>query len=108
MMTWRSSPPLASCRPISSAPDVLRAAVRTAIGQLESDLSRLRGLITELRPAILDDLGTKAAIEALAERVGNSGLTVDEPSSSPTRVDERLSATRQSSSSRCTASSKRR
>ena len=51
--------------------------MRAAIGQLESDMSSLRALITELRPAILDDLGTKAAIEALAERVGNSGLTVD-------------------------------
>ena len=40
-------------------------------------MSGLRALITELRPAILDDLGTKAAIEALAERVGNSGLTVE-------------------------------
>ncbi len=57
--------------------DVLQAAVSTAIGQLESDMSSLRALITELRPAILDDLGTKAAIEALAERVGNSGLTVE-------------------------------
>ena len=61
----------------SGALDVLQAAVRTAIGQLEGDMSSLRALITELRPAILDDLGTKAAIEALAERVGNSGLTVE-------------------------------
>jgi signal transduction histidine kinase len=60
----------------SGALDVLQAAVRTAIDQLESDMSSLRALITDLRPAILDDLGTKAAIEALAERVGNSGLTV--------------------------------
>ena len=61
----------------SGALDVLQAAVRTAIGQLETDMSSLRALITELRPSILDDLGTKAAIEALAERVGNSGLSVD-------------------------------
>jgi signal transduction histidine kinase len=61
----------------SGALDVLQAAVREAIDQLESDMSSLRALITELRPSILDDLGTKAAIEALAERVGNSGLTVD-------------------------------
>ena len=57
--------------------EVLQAAVRAAVGQLEGDMSSLRALITELRPAILDDLGTKAAIEALAERVGNSGLTVE-------------------------------
>ena len=57
--------------------EVLKAAVRAAIGQLDGDMSSLRALITELRPAILDDLGTKAAIEALAERVDNSGLTVE-------------------------------
>ena len=57
--------------------DVLQAAVRAAIDQLESDMSGLRALITELRPPILDDLGTKAAIQALAERVSSTGLIVD-------------------------------
>ncbi len=57
--------------------DALQGAVRAAIGKLESDMSSLRGLITELRPPILDDLGTQAAIEALAERVSSSGLIVD-------------------------------
>ena len=57
--------------------DVLQAAVRTAIDQLESDMSGLRALITELRPPILDDLGTKAAIQALAERISSTGLIVD-------------------------------
>jgi len=61
----------------SGALDVLQKAVREAVGQLETDVSSLRALITELRPAILDDLGTKAAIEALAERVGTSGLVVE-------------------------------
>ena len=57
--------------------DALRGAVRAAISQLDTDMSSLRALITELRPSILDDLGTKAAIEALAKRVGNGGLAVD-------------------------------
>ena len=61
----------------AGALDVLKGAVRAAIGQLESDMSGIRALITELRPPILDDLGTKAAIEALAERVSSSGLIVD-------------------------------
>ncbi len=61
----------------SGALDVLQATVRTAIDQLDSDMSSLRALITELRPAILDDLGTKAAIDALTERVSISGLIVD-------------------------------
>ena len=40
-------------------------------------MSGLRALITELRPPVLDELGAKAAIEALAERVGTNGLIVD-------------------------------
>jgi len=57
--------------------DVLARSVRAAIGQLESDMSGLRALITELRPPVLDELGAKAAIEALAERVSTNGLIVD-------------------------------
>ena len=57
--------------------DALEKAVRAAIGQLESDITGLRALITELRPPVLDDLGSKAAIEALAERVGSNGFMVD-------------------------------
>jgi two-component system, NarL family, sensor histidine kinase DevS len=57
--------------------DALQEAVRAAIGQLESDMSGLRALITELRPPVLDELGAKAAIEALAQRVGSNGLSVD-------------------------------
>ena len=51
--------------------------MRAAIGQLESEMTSLRALITELRPPVLDDLGSKAAIEALAERVGSNGFMVD-------------------------------
>ena len=57
--------------------DVLARTVRATIGQLESDMSGLRALITELRPPVLDELGAKAAIEALAERVSTNGLNVD-------------------------------
>ena len=57
--------------------DALADAVRTAIGQLEGDMSNLRALIAELRPAVLDELGLKVAIEALADRAGRNGLIVD-------------------------------
>ena len=57
--------------------DALEEAVRAAIGQLESDMSGLRALITELRPPVLDEFGLKAAIEALADRAGTNGLIVD-------------------------------
>ena len=61
----------------AGALDVLKGAVRAAIGQLESDMWGLRAVISELRPPVLDELGAKAAIEALAERVSSSGLIVD-------------------------------
>ncbi|MGZ4292741.1 MAG: GAF domain-containing protein [Solirubrobacteraceae bacterium] len=57
--------------------DALQASVRAAVGQLESDIAGLRALITELRPPALDQLGTKSAIEALAERAARTGLIVD-------------------------------
>jgi signal transduction histidine kinase len=57
-------------------PDTLTAAVRGAVVELESEISNLRSLITELRPAALDDLGVQAAIEDLAERARRDGLEV--------------------------------
>ena len=47
----------------------LPAAVDAAIGRLEQDIGNLRSLITELRPAALDDLGVRAAITSLADRL---------------------------------------
>jgi signal transduction histidine kinase len=57
--------------------DALNQAVEASIGQLETEISGLRALITELRPPELDQLGPTAAIEALAERVAKHGLDVD-------------------------------
>ncbi|MDX6690308.1 MAG: hypothetical protein QOG15_1765 [Solirubrobacteraceae bacterium] len=53
----------------SSDPDRLDAAVGEVIGHLAEEIATLRELITELRPAGLDDLGVRPALEALAERV---------------------------------------
>jgi signal transduction histidine kinase len=55
------------------SPEALDAAVREAVEQLLSEIEKLRGLITELRPAALDELGLPAAIEALAERSSVTG-----------------------------------
>ena len=55
----------------------LDAAVGQALEQLESDIANLRTLITELRPAALDDLGLDAAVTALGERAAHAGLDVD-------------------------------
>jgi signal transduction histidine kinase len=55
----------------------LGEAVAQAIEQIEESIANLRALITDLRPAALDELGIQAAIEALAERNGRHGLEVD-------------------------------
>jgi signal transduction histidine kinase len=61
----------------SERPDALREAFRQAIGQLEEGITNLRALITDLRPAALDELGAQAAVEALAERAARHGIAVD-------------------------------
>ncbi len=48
--------------------DALAAAVEEALEGLGTEIDGLRHLITELRPAALDDLGLAAALEALARR----------------------------------------
>jgi signal transduction histidine kinase len=46
----------------------VRAAIAAAAEQVGSGITQLRHLITELRPASLDELGTGPALEALVER----------------------------------------
>jgi signal transduction histidine kinase len=45
-----------------------QAAIDEAIEHIEREISNLRSIITELRPAALDELGLRTAIEALLER----------------------------------------
>jgi signal transduction histidine kinase len=61
----------------SEHPEALPQAVRVAVDQLEDAITNLRGLITDLRPAALDELGVQAALEGLAERTTRHGLEVD-------------------------------
>ncbi len=61
----------------SDRPEALGEAVRHAVEHLEEAISDLRALITDLRPAALDELGVKAAIEGLAERTARHSLDVD-------------------------------
>jgi signal transduction histidine kinase len=61
----------------SEQPDALGQAVRQAVDQLEEAIANLRALITDLRPAALDELGVQAALEGLAERIGRTGMQVD-------------------------------
>jgi signal transduction histidine kinase len=46
----------------------LEQAVRQATDQVSDEIANLRALITELRPAALDDLGLVAALDGLARR----------------------------------------
>jgi signal transduction histidine kinase len=52
----------------SKDPDELEQAVEVALEGLGHEIDGLRHLITELRPAALDDLGLQAALQALARR----------------------------------------
>ncbi|HTU98816.1 MAG TPA: GAF domain-containing sensor histidine kinase, partial [Solirubrobacteraceae bacterium] len=61
----------------SGDPEVVSAAVDQALEQLELDITTLRALITELRPAALDQLGLEPALMALVDRVRRGGLEVD-------------------------------
>jgi signal transduction histidine kinase len=69
------------------------AAIGQAVAQLESDIASLRALITELRPAALDQLGLEPALQALIDRVRVGGLDVDvqiELDGAPGRMPQRL------------------
>jgi signal transduction histidine kinase len=58
--------------------DRLADAVQEAVRQIGDEIGRLRALITELRPAALDELGLVPAIETLAHRTANvAGLTLE-------------------------------
>jgi two-component system, NarL family, sensor histidine kinase DevS len=61
-------------------PEGLRQAVAEALETVGRDIDELRSLITELRPATLDQLGLRAALEDLVERVSHAAgveLTTD-------------------------------
>lgn len=68
---------LASARR-SSTPEGIESAVTNALDQTRREIVNLRSLITELRPAALDELGLGAAIETLSERNGAAaGMEVE-------------------------------
>jgi len=55
-----------------------QAAMDEAVVNIEREIENLRSIITELRPAALDELGLRTAIEALLDRHrGRSGFEID-------------------------------
>ncbi len=83
----------------------LKEAVDNALEGLGHEIDGLRHLITELRPAALDDLGLAAALEALARRaqaidglevatsIEVDGARADELNGSAKRLDAELEST---------------
>ena len=55
----------------------VREGVESAIGQIREEVTKLRALVAELRPAALDEIGLRAAVESLVERTGSTqGLEI--------------------------------
>jgi signal transduction histidine kinase len=84
---------LSSAAQRMSDPDQMRQALDALAVGLEGAIDNLHGIISELRPAALDDLGLRPAIETLAEhhRVVNGldvSYTLDLPN--PAQSDRRL------------------
>jgi signal transduction histidine kinase len=52
-------------------------AIGEAVARLDSDIGKLRGIIADLRPAAIDELGTAGAVRALAQQFAGKGLAVD-------------------------------
>jgi signal transduction histidine kinase len=57
--------------------EAMRDAVEGAREQIREEVAKLRGLISELRPAALDEIGLRAAVEGLVERTQSTqGLEI--------------------------------
>ena len=75
--------------------------VERAVAYIESQIAELQGLITDLRPAALDDLGLSPALETLYARMRDAhGLTVTSaveidrgPGRSSSRLDSHVEST---------------
>jgi signal transduction histidine kinase len=85
---------LAAARRVGD-PGQLAVAVDGAIVEIEREIANLRSIITELRPAALDELGLRVALEALLDRHrASAGLEIVEefelPDGGPGTLDADL------------------
>jgi len=53
-----------------------QAAIEQAVDDIELEIENLRGIISDLRPSLLDDLGLVPAVEALLDRRRDGGLRI--------------------------------
>jgi signal transduction histidine kinase len=82
-------------------PGRMQTSIDEALTQVELSIRTLQGLITELRPAALDQIGLVPALEALLKRVAaTSGMEIDstirlasEPGRSPARLHPEVEGT---------------
>jgi signal transduction histidine kinase len=77
-------------------PDALASAVDVALEGLGNEIDGLRHLITELRPAALDDLGLEAALQALARRaqaIDSLDVSIEIELTDDRRLDPELEST---------------
>jgi signal transduction histidine kinase len=79
---------------------VAQQAMRMAVAQIDQEIDNLRAIITELRPATLDELGLRSALEGLLDRHREqSGFQLDgelalpDPSAGEQRLAEDLETT---------------
>ncbi len=63
---------LALTAALRGEPEAARPRIEQAVRQLELEIAALRGIIADLRPPALDELGLEAALRTLAQRVGAS------------------------------------
>jgi signal transduction histidine kinase len=76
------------------SPQALEQAVRESLEHIGTEIESLRTLITELRPAALDEIGLAPAIESLGQRLAAvEGLEVDVNVEVGGRLDAELETT---------------
>jgi signal transduction histidine kinase len=81
--------------------DVMRDALKRAVSHIDTSIVNLQALITELRPAALDEFGLTPALEALLARIkATSGLDIDTrldlafaEGRAPTRLEAEIEST---------------
>jgi PAS domain S-box-containing protein len=59
--------------------ETVRAAAQQAVEFLGSEIDELRGIITDVRPATLDEIGLEAALLSLTDRVASKGVIEVQP-----------------------------
>jgi len=86
---------LSSARRVGTL-DALVGATSQALEQIEQEITNLRAIITELRPAALDELGLAAALDALFERhraVNDLDIDAEMEISDAVEISDELEAT---------------